>query len=39
MARKSTCFTFYFRCGNGEFDFEIGWVWIALFIALAWWML
>ena len=37
MGKSSSIFTCYFRYSDGEFNFEIGWFWIAVIIALAWW--
>jgi len=30
-------FNLRFKYSNGEFDFEIGWFWIAVIAALLWW--
>lgn len=32
-------FAFHFRYCAGEFNFEIGWFWIAAIAALVWWAL
>jgi len=35
---RNSLFTFYFLYRDGSFDFEIGWFWIVVGIALIWWL-